>query len=223
MISRSAAKLAFRNRAIALSVITTGSAALGVTAVGYTRQTGSFITDGFVVGMEVTPSTGFTETTPGVIAEVAAQLLTIKGGRTVIQQQAAGRVLVVGLPAIRAWENLDAQDLVLAGRWYVTEQFVPATHELLGQRSGGLAKETGLYVLTVFAPENIGSLAIEALLDDLLALFTPGTSLTAGSDTVRVRADVAPFAGQIIPQGDGWSRCVLTVPWWALTTNTIAA
>ena len=59
MIDHLAALLALRGRALTLSVATTGSTSLSATTTGYARAAGSFITDGLVVGAEITAS-GFT-------------------------------------------------------------------------------------------------------------------------------------------------------------------
>ena len=81
MISNSAVLLALRNRALSLVVATTGSVSLSATATGYARAAGSFVTDGFKVGMDLT-ATGFT--TPGnngahVLMAVTALTLSCLG------------------------------------------------------------------------------------------------------------------------------------------------
>ncbi len=219
MIDSSAALLALRNRAIALAAVTTGVMDLEATSAGYARASGSFITDGFVAGMEVAPAS-FTDTTPGVIKTVAAGLLTIDGGRTV-EASGAGRSLVVGLPTFRVWENISKTPPM--DRWYVDEEYVPGPSELLGQRSGGDVIETGTYRLRFYGLANYGDLALMKVTDAAKALFAPATALTAGSNKVRVRSDQGPFCGQVLPLGNGRTYRAVVVPWWAETVNQIAA
>lgn len=221
MISRSETRLAFRNRAIALVVCTTGAADLAASAVGYTRLAGSFITDGFQVGQEATP-TGFTQTDPGVITKVEAQLLSIEGGRTV-QTSGVGRSLTVGLPAQRAWNNL--RFVAEKGRPYVEDTFLPGagSRMVTMPNDGGLREDRGLWILRYYGLTGLASIGIDNVVDKILALFAPGTALTAGSETIRIREDVAPFADDIVPQEKGWSVVSITVHWYAHTRNAVTA
>jgi translation initiation factor 1 (eIF-1/SUI1) len=224
VIDESAAVLAFRNRAITLSVATTGSASLSATALGFARSSGSFITDGFVQGQEIS-ATGFSAVNNAakVITGVTAGFLTIKGG-CAVQSSTAGRTILCGLPSHRAWENEKFDQSEAAGFPYIAEQFVPATSELktiMGQ--GGTVEETGLYVLTLFGLSGAGQAGIRKYVNALKSLYAPGTTMTAGSHTIRVRGDTSTRAGQIIPLGGEWSTCQLTIPWRAFSINAIAA
>lgn len=231
MIDHTAAQLALRNRAIGLSVCTTGSTSLSATNGGYARAAGSFVTDGFADGMEII-GTGFSlqeNNEPGVITRVEATALTIKGGRKT-EAAASGKTLAVGLPAVRAWENLhlrDGSDVIetpVAGRPFIEEDYIPATTvQLSGPYSGGTMQQDGLYVIRWHGLTNTGTSGIRKCVDDLVALFTPGTSLTAGSHTVRVRGDIGPDVTRIEPLGNGWSVVTVTIYWRAYSTNAIAA
>lgn len=220
MIDTTAATLALRNRALSLTVCTTGSTSLAQTTTGFTRSAGSFVTDGFKPGMEVTPA-GFATNTVGIITAVSALSLTVNGTRNA-DPETAGRTLSVGFPALRAFENIDFQPV--AGRPYVTEQFIQGGGPVLKTitAASGTVEETGIYVLTWYGLANYG-LSIRACVDALKALYAPGTSLAVGSDTLRVRADLGPFTGQMIRQDGGWMALTLTIPWRAWTTNAIAA
>lgn len=238
MIDTTSAVLALRTRARSLSVCTTGSTTLSASTTGYGRTTGSFLTDGFAVGMEVVAS-GFSTSAnngQGVITAIATLTMTVTpytvtggvSGFTVASRTlategaAAGRTVLATLPAMRAWENT-ALDPV-ANVPYLTEEFVPATNSLITlPASTGQIEETGLYVLTWYGLPNYGVTAIHKSVDALKALFSPGTTFTAGSDVVRVRTDTAVRKSQLIPQGNGWTACVLTIPWRTRTTNAIAA
>lgn len=220
MLDLTATTLALRNRAVSLMVATTGSTTLSATATGYARTAGSFVTDGFCVGMEITPA-GFATNTVDIITGVTATDLTTKNARAV-EVAASGRTISVGLPALRAFENVDFTPV--SGRPYVEEDFIAATNTLLTTNaSSGTLEETGLYVLKWYGLSNYGVSALRKSVDALKALFAPGTTVAVGSNTVRVRADVGPFTGQILPQDGGWSVLTLTIPWRAFSQNAIAA
>lgn len=228
MIDTFAAHLALRNRALSLVVCTTGSQTLSATATGFARSAGSFVTDGFVVGMELNATgawVGAGNAGPHVITSVSALALGCAG--CAVDAPAAARTLSVGLPALRAFENIAFTPQ--SGRPYVEEDFIPATMSLLSfPAQGGQVEETMLYVLKIYGLDgsvlpNAGIAAIRKTVEALRLLFAPGTLIAAGSNTVRVRGDVAVQSGQILPQGDGWSVCSVTIPCRAYSTNTIAA
>jgi hypothetical protein len=78
MLNHLAALIACRTRLATLEVCTTGTTTLEATATGFVRLAGSFVTDGFQVGMEVLPA-GFTSTARQVVKNVAALTLTVEG------------------------------------------------------------------------------------------------------------------------------------------------
>lgn len=221
MIDLEATKLALRNRARALLVATTGAVSLSATATGFARTTGSFVTDGFAEGEEFVAA-GFGiagNNGPRVVANVQPLLVTTTVAPAV-EAAAGGRSLVAGLPLIRSWENKKAEKV--AGRPYIDENFVPATQQLRGMAQSGVVEETGLYVITWFGLENFDTGGINRPMNALKALFAPGTVVLAGSVRIRIRGDVAPQGGQIIPQGNGWAACQLRIPWRAESLNAIA-
>ena len=108
MIDHYAAQKALRVKLLTLSVATTGSVQISATATGYERATGSFLTDGFLSGMEV-GGTGFGETANNAkktLSSVTA--LTMTCPNTSVEAVGA-RTLDVGLPATRAWENINVE------------------------------------------------------------------------------------------------------------------
>src|SRR5688572_17838711 len=113
---------ALRTRLVALSVATTGSVSLSATATGFARSTGSFMTDGFRAGMEIT-GTGFSagNNAAKTITGIAALAITCTG--TSVQAESAGRTLAAALPAGRSWENEHFEPTT--GRPYVREQLLP--------------------------------------------------------------------------------------------------
>jgi hypothetical protein len=233
MISRTAGALACRTRALGTTVVTTGAIALTATTTGYVRESGSFITDGFAPGMEITSVTGSlvaanlqaTTAQGRVITAVTATLLTCAGCAT--EATPFTGTIVVGIPFKRAFENVAFTPA--GGFSYVEDEFIPATSGLKGMKNGGLLVETGLYVFKLYGLSGYGRTAIDAAIDAIKTRFAIGTQLTAGSLTLAV-GDVdgnttqrGPYAGQLIPQGDGRTVCVLTVPWYVLSINAIAA
>jgi len=223
MVDITSAQLALRARALTLSVCTTGSTSLARTTTGYTRAAGSFVTDGFAVGMELLEA-GFPTNAYRVVTNVAAGTLTVAG--TLTASGAAGsRSLTVGLPEGRAWDN--AVFTPIAGRPYLEEDMVPATSSLVTFRSqgSGSVEETGLYLFRWYGLPGTGLSALRKSVGALKALFAPGQGFTlSDGSVVRVRVDIGPYAGKIIPlEGGGWSVCTLTIPWSARSTNVIAA
>ena len=228
MIDTVAVSLALRNQALLLSVCTTGSTTLSATATGYNRTAGSFITDGFKPGMEVRGTGSWVSTNNvgySTITQVTSTDLTIDGGRTV-ESAGAGKTLIVGVPETRAWENRDANPI--PGRSWLREEFVPAGSFLRSYPAqGATMEESGLYILTWFGLPKYGEGAIRKSVDALRALFTSGTILLAGTTPVRITGtsplEPGPFAGQILPDGNGWMYCQLRIPWACQTINAVAA
>lgn len=207
---------ALRARLKELEVATTGTTTLGSSADGYTRSAGSFITDGFRVGMEVTPSGFVSNDTPGIITEVFALLMEIEGGLTV-EAEAPGRSLVVGLPEKRAWENMafTPKD----GRWYIEEDYIP------GPSSGVAFKELQVdptYVLRLYGISDRGVGALYKVAGEILALFAPhSTMLASDGHILRVKGDPAPDFGKALPEGASHVMTVINVPLWVRTANIV--
>lgn len=194
-------------------------------AAVFTHYTGSFVAEGFVVGMEANP-TGFAGNGVGTVTSVSATTLTTTGTRSA-EAASSGRTLRVLFPQLIEFENVPLTRI--AGREYITEEFSPSTKELLtSPKVGGTVEETGDYFLTwygitaVGAIPGVGDAAIRKSVDALILLFTPGTVLTSGTTTVRIRGDVAPQTGQLIPL-TGWVALQLKVPWRSYSANTISA
>lgn len=229
MLDNDAAYLAFQTRLRALSVCTTGTLELAAIATGYTRDSGSFITDGFRPGMEIKPA-GFATNAYATVKEVAALTLTTDQTLTV-EASAGSRSIVAGLPETRLWENRKPvrSGVYIAAptndRPYVEDAWQPATNAVRTMpASAGLVEETGLYVVRLYGLENRGRSGISDVVDAIKALFTPGTPFTAITPAqLMVREDAAVQGGAILPLGNGWSACVITIPWRAFSRNAIAA
>lgn len=225
-LDHGAAALALRNRAATLSVAPTGSVSISATPTGYARAAGSFLTDGILPGMEITPS-GFSNATNNlrtIAVFVSATVITTLDAR--ITEAAGSRTISVGLPENISYENayVDGEPFEpTAGRWYLEEDYVrgPRTAESFPLTYASL-RETGMYALNWYFLPGYGSAAIHACVDALLELFKPGTELSVGDDTVVISGNPGPSATQPEPDGEGWTVVSIEVPWFALTSNVTA-
>ncbi len=204
---------AMRARLTATVLATTGLVTLVATTTGYTRSTGSFLTDGFRVGMPITP-TGFTANPSDVIETVSALAITTKGTRTA-QAAGASRALVATLPLNRAF---DGELLVpVAGAWSLREEFVPATPQTITSApNGGLTINQGLYFATFYAPDVYGNDALDAMTQRVLERFASGTQLDANGVVMWVPNVPGPAPGQTLASDTpGIKYKQLRLPWTA--------
>ena len=218
MLNNRQAILAIRTQLLTVEVTTTGSTTLAATATGFTRATGSFITDDFVVGQEVTPS-GFTNNAVAVIKSVTATEIVVDTARPV-EVAASGRTIKVGLPELRAWENKELRPN--DRRWFIEEEFIPGVNRVV--TSGPLAEidHEPMYVVKVYGLPNRGVGALYNMADGILDTFRPRLALTLVDTTVlRVTSINAPYRGQVMLDADGFALIVVTIPFWARTRNTI--
>ena len=216
------ARAAFRTRAEALVVATTGSATLSATLTGYARASGSFITDGFVVGQDVTPS-GFTLSgvaNAGLITKVEALLLTIDGGRTA-QTSGSGRSLVSGIPTMRAYQNAGTFTPI-ARRPYIVEG-LPGGGSKVQTIPGrtGRFQQDGILVWTWAGVAGTGTSAIDKGMTALMARFSPFTRLPLSDGTdIDMLWSPGPTIGDLVNM-DGFARRTVQLPWRASTRNAV--
>lgn len=189
-------RMAMRARALTVTVATTTGVDLAAAATGYTRTVGSFVTDGYRAGMEVTP-VGFTATTRRTILTVTALTITLTGTTALaVQAAASGRTLTVGLPATRVWENTETRPAAPVP--YVGERYFPGTlvQETIGPL--GYMEATALYQLDLYVPQDTGPAALDRYADALAVHFTPRTSLTTADGTiVRVGIGAGPTRSSV--------------------------
>jgi hypothetical protein len=217
MIDHGAILRAARTHALALTVCTTGTTTLEATATGYARATGSFLTDGFRVGMEVTP-TGFPQTAVGVIEAVSATALTIVGGRTVATS-AGSRSISVRLPSLAAWTNVPRARVT--GQPWVEEEYLPGGapfKQTLGPFGRLVLQPT--YVLRLGIAQGTDHTAALAYADALCTHFAPTTPLTVAGATAYVRPDLGPFPSPVALTEDGFAVVTLSVPLHVETDNS---
>lgn len=232
MIDEIQMQLALRSRLLTLSVATTGAVSLAATTTGYTRTTGSFVTDGLMAGMEAVAA-GFANNGPVVITEVSA--LAIKAQRVVTtivngvptyslapivaEVAASGRSLAVGLPSNRAWENDYFEPT--AGIPWVREEFLPGPTSQETMGPNGELQATPQYALYFNAPAGT-RLTAKRYVQAARVLFAPRTAIAlTNGDTLRVRADTGPYAGQLQTSTPGFANQPLTIPLRLRSPNVI--
>ena len=140
---------------------------------------------------------------------------------TAVQLALRAKVLTLStLPVEQSWENV--RFVPVAGLPYVEEQFVPGPQFLRGLTSGGMVEQRGMYVILWYGVAETGLGDLTAGRDALLALFPPESVITtAAGDAVRIRGDVAPYAGQIRYDTPGWAYIAINIPWRVFTLNPI--
>lgn len=209
VVNHAAYRLALRGRLLTLSVCTTGSTTLTATTTGYTRASGSFVTDGFRAGMEVTPA-GFTANPVSVITSVTDSAIVVADARAA-QSSGSGRSLTVSLPTGQAWEDVKFQPV--ARRPFIIEQYLPGPAELITLQPSGSVEYLPQYVVQVVTPQFTGGSAAYAYADAILRHFPVGLVLTASDGAeVRVRGQPAPFASQMLPYTDGAMVLTVSIP-----------
>jgi hypothetical protein len=221
---------AMRLRAASVVAVTTGLINdLYATTEGYRRNSGSFISDGFANGMEVTAigynaNNNATTTGKMIKGQVLAGLLPIDGGldpQTVV----AGRKITVGIPKDQRWENAESNPNQPAPgiRPYIGDQWGDTTFRFVaGPKQGGHIEEEGVYYITWYGIANIGIPALYRPIAAIKALFTPGTQVTAGSLFIRVRVE-GPRTGQLKRLANGMAYIQLAIPWRCASINQVAA
>jgi hypothetical protein len=217
--NHTAMQLALRAYAKTLLVSTTGAIQLSATATGYARAAGSFVADGFAVGMELSAS-GFTNPANNgakMCTGVSPLAITCAG---CVAEVAGARTLTVGLPTDIQKQNI--KYVPTPGKTYVVEQYIPgpSTQKTLGPL--GELELTPMYSLQMNVPAETGELAANRYIDALQTLFTPRTVITLPSgEVLRVRTDTGPYPSQLMPGLPGFAVQTLTVPFWSRTPNSL--
>lgn len=237
MIDHLEIQLACRDRLNTLVVCTTGAIALSVTPDSYVREEGSFIEEGFEIGMELNAG-GFEEAdNNGVSAIEAVTDLEIKVDRTLVAEDSRetmgtlpwgapwlwsgvqiDKVLTVGLPSLEV-PNRDFTPAT--GRPYFDEQYVDGPAALKSMPLGRIQGEP-MYMPRVNVPSNTGIRAAHKYKKAILELFPPGLVIVLPSGaTVKVSGDPAPFGGQLLNGKPGFAGNLVTVPLHAQAYNSI--
>jgi hypothetical protein len=235
VISHLAVQRAARARLATLAVCTTGATSLSATATGYARAAGSFVTDGFEIGMEVRGS-GFVNAVNngvGVVTRVAPLALTVSlvvvslgpprtvsRPPTVAEGAAGGRTLSVGLPSFGAWENVGF--IPETGVPYWDEQYVRGPNVLGTIGPQGRITGEPMYLPRINVQSDTSIEAASRYADAMVNAFPPGDKIVlADGNVIEVRADDAPYGGQLLPNGAGFSGLLVTVPLRCRSINAI--
>ena len=226
-----AARQALRSRALGLVIATTGLITLEATAKGYKRTTGSFLDDGFVPGMEITPA-GFAQNPVDVIDAVTATAITTRKAHGAASA-AANRSLTVGLPSVCVWEDTSELDNIgnptnrIVGLHYLTEEFVPGGGGMVtSPQQEGMEEEALLYVLTWYGVAGYAGGALRTCVDALKERYAIGTTLAVDDDRIYCGrlaggSSSKPRTGRITPVDGGWAALQLQVDCVARSRNTV--
>lgn len=216
MLDDHAAMLTLRNRLLTARIVDAINAnQLAAVVDGYTRADGSFIVDGFALGMEVTPA-GFVNNTITIVKEVTA--LKLSTTARIPEVSSPAHSLSVALPPSRTWENKPNDD---SAGWVIEEEYVsgPNTQDTLGPL--GMMSHNPIYIIKVYGLPDIGTKSLYRMAKSILDVFQPRLALTLVDGTVlRVNSVPAPSRGQVL-YDDGKPLIVVTIPLWARTQNTI--
>ncbi len=211
--------LACRAHLATLQIATTGSTSLSATTTGYARAAGSFVTDGFRAGMEITPAT-FTTTDRQVVKSASALSMTVNG--TITADSAATRSITAGQPEYRMYPNMDFNTVQAAGRPYTEEEWLPGPSDVETHGANAIVIHYPTYVIKWWGLSGKGDADLNMCAKKVKAHFAPGTAITMGDGTVlRVRKRPAPFVSQITNPVAGRALVTITIPLWAQTTNDV--
>jgi hypothetical protein len=219
MLDHKAGRLACRNLLATLSVCTTGSTTLVATTTGYTRPAGSFVDDGFEVGMEILPA-GFATNTRQVIKNVVAGTILTEG-TVAAQASGSGRSLTVGQPEYRAYTNIKYDPKQAAGRPYTEDDWLPGISTVTGTGDGATIIHEPIFVAKIYGLSERGTAALDAYSDSILTLFRPNLSIaTSASQILKVKTITPPYKSGITNPSSlpGRALVTVTVPLWAQTT-----
>jgi hypothetical protein len=218
MLDHELVLLALRDNLLTAISAETGVMTLAATVDGYTRTSGSFIDDNFCTGMEVVPD-GFADNTVANIVSVTDLKITIDEDRPA-ESEAGSRSLTVGMPVLRAWENVENKRV--AGRWYLREEYIPGAGEVIGVGPLSKVEYTPLYFIHIEGIADVDVTALFRVTQAVLLAFPPMLAIVLdNNDIVRVRTEPAPYAGQILSRNTGAPESVVTIPLVARTSNPI--
>jgi hypothetical protein len=219
MLNPRLAKSAFRARLVSTVVASTGLVSLAATASGYTRAAGSFVADGFTVGMEVTP-VGFSHTAVEVVTDVQPLTLTVRATHPA-QAAASGRSLNVRLPRRRAFDGQPFEPT--PDTLMLREEYVPAPSDTItASPVGGLTIESGFYIVTLFAPVAVAEWVLDAMGHAITKRLAAGTVVMADTVGIRCTHRPGPSLGQILPYDTpGVSFRAVRIPWTAQTRAAV--
>lgn len=216
-INHEAVLMALRAKLATLEVVNTGAVTLAADTNGFTRASGSFVLDGFAVGMELNTSSFLQPENNGTktITRVSAGNIFCEG---TVPESAGARTITVGLPSGIASENTKFEPV--RGEPWIKETYIRGAWSQISLGSFGETEALPVYVLGVYVPLNVGILAATRYVDHLLTVFAPGTPVVVAGHSVHVRRDTAPFVSELLPD-EGYSVITVTVPLRVRAANTV--
>lgn len=164
----------FRERLAAFVRITSGAVTtVGANGAILTRGAGSFLSDGFVAGEEVTVTGFATPANNGVAVLKSVTATQLTTDKTFTTEAAGAPVTVeVRVPSVRVWENRVVNQVV--GRPYVEEKLTTARSERESVGPQSRVRVPGTYELRLCYPPGIGTDAIEVMASGLVNWFHSG-------------------------------------------------
>lgn len=212
------ARLVIRLQLDTIVVHTTGPlTTIAVAAAGYTRSAGSFLTDGFAVGDELTVSGAAlaANNTVAVATNVTAGLLSVDRVRT---PAAAGPAITIQakLPSIRVYEGIEGTALAPL-RPYLKERLTPISSRRQTIGPVALVRHLGAVLWDLYVPAGNGTDAADRMADAFITAFWDGLVLSNGTQRVTIRGS-SRSAGLLDPQ---WYHVPLLVQYQADTINAV--
>ena len=134
---------------------------------------------------------------------------------TDIRQALESRIAsVTGIQASsqRAWENVRFEPTT--GTPWVRMTLLPGESRPAIRGANPILEYIGLFQVDVFQPEGSGPNAADVLADNIRNSFAPGTDITVGSTTTRIRWSERAAAELDTP----WYRLSVTISWYSFRT-----
>jgi hypothetical protein len=208
---------AIRDRLINTYVrATTGDVAtLSAAGAIFTRSSGSFISDGIVIGDEVFVA-GFATAGNNGRANVKDMTSTTLTVDKALTTEAAGgtRSIKVVLPQGRAWEGEDYSPII--GQPYIADAYNVLDSYPVGVGTGGVEAHDMQAIFAIAYPETSTRRALALMAGGIRQLFRPGVALYYGGDSgILMQASVS---GRIITEPH-WMTATVTALITARTTG----
>lgn len=213
---------AFRTAMASVVKATTGAqVTISATVDGYSRSAGSFLTDGFDIGDEVSAA-GFAGASIannglGWITWLSDTVMQVTRPAGVVQVAAAagGSVTITaGMPRLHVLENWRTDD-VLDQPW-TRETYQPAGIVPASLRSPtALVRHTGVWWLHIFYPANTGTSGVKRLRGKIMASIYPAMDLRYAGQVIRVQA----ASKKNHTQDAQWAGAPIAFHWQADTLN----
>lgn len=119
------------------------------------------------------------------------------------------------------WAFIDVPYTPVAGVTYIGEDYAPGSApQVTVAHTGGELLFSGIYVLRVNAPAGGGFDSTGKYVKGILGLFPPGSTLAAGTQTIRIRSNpAAPYAEGLRNMEGGRAMVPVNIPFQVMTPN----